>query len=119
MMFELGLSILLVLRATTSQAEDFTVDALSDPPADVTNFTKNLSGGTLFLTWSPVADLDLSYYQIKRFPGTTGGSWATSNVVVEKVARPGTSVAINRASPGRISYVHMIRAVTQARTQPL
>lgn len=84
---------------------DFTVDALSDPPADVTNFTKNLSGGTLFLNWSPVADLDLSYYQIKRFPGTTGGSWATSNVVVEKVARPGTSVAI----PGQ-SGTYFIRA---------
>lgn len=83
----------------------FTVDALSDPPADVTSFTKNLSGGTLFLNWSPVPDLDLSYYQIKRFPGTTGGSWATSNVVVEKVARPGTSVAI----PGQ-SGTYFIRA---------
>ena len=73
---------------------DFLVDALSLPPADVTDFSKNLSGGTLFLNWAPVPDLDLSYYQIKRYPFTTGGTWSTSNTVVEKVARPGTSVAI-------------------------
>jgi hypothetical protein len=51
------------------------VDALSAPPADITNFGHELSGGTLFLDWTAVPDLDLSYYQVKHSPLTSGVAW--------------------------------------------
>ena len=44
---------------------NFTVDALSAPPANVTNFSHEITTTVLFLSWTPVADLDLSYYRIR------------------------------------------------------
>ena len=70
------------------------VDALSAPPADVTNFEHELSGGSVFLSWTPVADLDLSYYEIRHSPLTSGATWSTASVAVNKVARPGTHASL-------------------------
>ena len=70
------------------------VDALSAPPADVTNFGHELSGGTLFLDWTGVPDLDLSYYQVKHNPATSGGSWGNSSIVLNKIARPATNATL-------------------------
>ncbi len=73
---------------------DFTVDALSDPPANISNFVHELSTGTLFLSWTPVADLDLSYYRIRHYSQTTSGTWANSSTVIDKVARPATNATL-------------------------
>ena len=70
------------------------VDALSAPPADVTNFGHELSGGTLFLDWTGVPDLDLSYYQVKHNPVTSGGNWGNSSIVLNKIARPATNATL-------------------------
>ena len=84
---------------------NFTVDALSAPPSDVTNFQKQLSGGTIFFNWDAVPDLDLSYYVIRHNPNISGAAWSTSNTVVEKVARPATTSSL----PAR-SGTFLIRA---------
>ena len=84
---------------------NFTVDALSAPPSDVTNFQKQLSGGTIFFNWDAVPDLDLSYYVIRHNPNFSGAAWSTSNTVVEKVARPATTSSL----PAR-SGTFLIRA---------
>lgn len=77
--------------ATLSNVE---IDALANPPADVTNFEREISVGTVFLTWDAVADLDLSYYEVRHNPNTTGATWATSTVAVSRVGRPSTSVTV-------------------------
>ena len=84
---------------------NFNVDALSDPPSDVTNFTKQLSGGTIFFSWDAVPNLDLSYYTVRHNPNTTGATWTTSSPVIEKVARPATTSSL----PAR-SGTFLIRA---------
>lgn len=68
----------------------------SNPPSDVTNFSFSVSGGALFLKWTPVPDLDLSYYQIKYNSLTSGATWDNSGVTsgIEKIARPATSASI-------------------------
>ena len=73
---------------------NFTVDALSAPPANVTNFVHELSSGTLFLSWTPVADLDLSYYRIRHYSQTSSGTWANSSTIINKVGRPATNATI-------------------------
>lgn len=83
----------------------FEVDALSTPPADVTGFQKQLSGGTIFFSWDAVPDLDLSYYVIRHNPNTSGATWSTSSTVIEKVARPATAASL----PAR-SGTFLIRA---------
>jgi len=70
------------------------VDALSAPPADVTNFGHELSGGTLFLDWTAVPDLDLSYYQVKHSPLTVGVTWGDGSIVLSKIARPATNASL-------------------------
>ena len=70
------------------------VDALSAPPADITNFGHELSGGSLFIQWDAVPDLDLSYYKVKHSPLTTGVTWGSGNTVLNKVARPATNASL-------------------------
>jgi hypothetical protein len=64
------------------------------PPADVDDFSCNVIGNSIFLSWSQIADLDLAYYTLRYSPLTTGATWASSVTLVEKVARPATSVMV-------------------------
>jgi hypothetical protein len=56
------------------------VDALSAPPANITNFIRELSAGTIFFSWDAVPDLDLSYYSVKHNPNTSGATWGNSTL---------------------------------------
>ena len=64
------------------------------PPADVEDFSCNVIGNSIFLSWSQIADLDLAYYTLRYSPLTSGVTWANSVTLVEKVARPATSVMV-------------------------
>ena len=64
------------------------------PPSDVTGLFYEVSEGTTTLEWEPVSDLDLSFYRIRHAVETTGATWANSTTAVDKVPRPGTSVAL-------------------------
>ena len=70
------------------------VDALSAPPANITNFIRELSAGTIFFSWDAVPDLDLSYYSVKHNPNTSGATWGNSSTVITKVARPSTVASL-------------------------
>lgn len=64
------------------------------PPSDVTGLFYEISEGTTTLEWDAVSDLDLSFYRIRHAVETTGASWANATTAVDKVPRPGTSVAL-------------------------
>ena len=72
------------------------------PPADVEDFSCNIIGSDAHLSWTQIADLDLAYYQIRYSTLTTGAEWLNSVSLVEKVARPATTVTV----PARVgSYL--------------
>lgn len=71
-----------------------TVEGLSDPPADVTDFSFNVSSAGIHLDWSPVPDLDLSFYRIRYTTAESGGTFANATTAVDKVARPANSVTV-------------------------
>jgi len=73
---------------------NFELNPPDDLPQDVSGFVYEVSQGTTFLRWSPVTDLDLSYYQIRYSAATTGATWATSSVAVQRVARPATFATV-------------------------
>ena len=81
------------------------INAFIGDPSDVSSLTTELSGGTLFLSWPPVPDADLSHYEVKHNSNTTGATWSNSTTIVEKIARPGTSTTV----PAR-SGTFLIRA---------
>ena len=71
------------------------VNPNTGPPSDVSSLTAELSGGTLFLSWPPVSNADLSHYQVKHNSNTTGAVWGEGDVtIIEKIARPGTSATV-------------------------
>ena len=83
----------------------YTVVGEIDPPADVTNFSCNIIGTEAHLSWTKVADLDLAYYEIRYSTATSGASWIDSVLLVNKVARPGTSITV----PARVG-TYLIKA---------
>ena len=64
------------------------------PPADVTNFSANVVGNTLHLSWTPVPDLDLSHYKIRYSSETSGAEYQRSIDLVAKVSRPANTVSV-------------------------
>ena len=73
---------------------DIEINAFIGDPSDVTSLTHEISGGTLFLSWPPVPDADLSHYEVKHNSNTTGATWGNSSTIIEKIARPGTSATV-------------------------
>ena len=72
------------------------------PPANVEDFACNIIGSDAHLSWTQIADLDLAYYAIRYSTLTTGAEWLNSVSLVEKVARPATTVTV----PARVgSYL--------------
>lgn len=69
-------------------------DLFAPPPSAVEDFTGNVVGNSLHLTWSAVPDLDLSHYKIRYATQTTGASYQNAVDLVDKVARPAVSVTV-------------------------
>jgi hypothetical protein len=76
------------------------------PPSDVIDFSCNIIGGDAHLSWQQITDLDLAYYQIRYSTQTSGASWGNSVSLVEKVARPATSITV----PARVGS-YLIKAI--------
>jgi hypothetical protein len=75
------------------------LSAFATPPDNVTNFTGNVTGNSLNLSWTPVSNLDLSHYKIRYSSETTGASYQNAVDIVEKLARP-ANVAVVPAKTG-------------------
>jgi hypothetical protein len=71
-----------------------TVEADTTGPSAPSTFEKQLSGGTLFFAWTASTDFDLSYYRLWHSSSTTATfTDGSPQVIINKVARPATSVA--------------------------
>ena len=66
----------------------------TEPPEDVTNFSVNIIGTEAHLSWTPVTDLDLSHYRIRHCRETSGGTYANSIDIADKVSRPANTVIV-------------------------
>jgi hypothetical protein len=76
------------------------------PPEDVQDFTCNIIGTDAHLAWTQIGDLDLAHYTVRYSPLTSGADWNDSVSLVEKVARPATSITV----PARTGS-YLIKAV--------
>ena len=64
------------------------------PPADVTNFQINIINTEAHLSWTPVADLDLSHYVIRHSPLTSGATFNNAITLIDKVSRPANTITV-------------------------
>lgn len=80
------------VSSTYVSAQRTIVGAIA-PPSDVTDFSANVSGQEIHLSWEAVTDLDLAYYNL-RFSEELDGTadWQNSVALIEKISRPATSI---------------------------
>jgi hypothetical protein len=64
------------------------------PPSDVTNFTGNLVGNQLLLTWTPTPDLDLSHYRLRYSSELAGATYQNATSLIPRLARPASSLFV-------------------------
>jgi len=89
---------------TTGQHE---VNSAFLPPDDVTDYRIDVVGDKLHHFWTPVANLDLRYYEIRYTTDTTVDNYADSVVLVDRIGRPSTSVVTPYQQGGKF----MLKAV--------
>lgn len=78
----------------TEQSTTFDVTADTTAPSAPSSLSKTLSGGTVFLNWPAVSDLDLSHYKLYHTTNTSATFNPSSLTdLVEKIARPATSIS--------------------------
>ena len=68
--------------------------AFATPPDDVTNFTGNVTGNALNLSWTPVTNADLSHYKVRYSSETTGASYQNAVDIIDKISRPGNTAVV-------------------------
>ena len=72
-----------------------TVVGKTAKPANVTNLSINIVNTDAHLSWTPVADLDLSHYRIRHSRDTTTSATYSSAVdLITKVSRPANTAVV-------------------------
>lgn len=88
--------------------DDVQVIDLSADPNNVDGLTYDVNGNTITLDWEPVNSEDLSYYKVRHAVELSGAIWSDATTAKERVARPGTSVALP-AEAG----TYLVRAISK------
>lgn len=65
------------------------------PPEDVQNLRLSVISETIQLEWDELVDESLSYYEVRYSPLTSGASWNTAQVLINKVSRDLTSSSVS------------------------
>ncbi len=82
--------------SSTYTSANRTIVGATDTPADVSTLSVSMVGSNqMQLQWTPVADLDVSYYAIRYQDVTSNASWAGSTNLTQVVRRKSNSVTIN------------------------
>ena len=81
-------------RGPFKTVTNFYVSLFESPPEDVTNFSANVVGNTLHLSWTPVGDLDLSHYKLRYSPLTSGAEYQNAVDLVKRISRPANTATV-------------------------
>ena len=82
--------------SSTFTSATHTVVGATDTPADIEDLSVSMVGSNqLELTWTPVADLDISWYEIRFQDVTSGATWNESTPIAKVVRRKSNAVTLN------------------------
>ena len=71
----------------------------TETPNDVSDLSVSMVGSNqMELTWTPVSDLDISWYEIRYENVTSGATWNTSTPLTRVTRRKSDSVTVNSMS---------------------
>lgn len=83
------------VRSEYNTVSNWYLSAFADPPSIVQNFTGNVVGDSLHLSWDAIPDLDLSHYKIRYASETIGASYQNAVDLVLKIARPAVNATVS------------------------
>ena len=82
--------------SSTYTSENRTIVGATETPADVSSLSVSMVGSEqLQLQWTPVADLDVSYYAIRYQDVSSGAGWNSSTNLTQVVRRKSNNVTVN------------------------
>lgn len=81
-------------RGPFNTITNFYATLFETPPEDVPNFSANVVGNTLHLSWTPVSDLDLSHYKLRYSPLTIGAEYQKAVDLVKRISRPANTATV-------------------------
>ena len=68
----------------------------TETPADVDDLSISMVGSNqMELSWTPVADLDISWYEVRFQNVTSGATWNSSTPLAKVVRRKSNSLVVN------------------------
>ena len=102
------------VRSEYNTVSNWFLSAFATPPSTVQNFTGNVVGDSLHLSWDAVPDLDLSHYKIRYASEIIDASYQNAVDLVLKVARP----AVTATVPSRTG-TYFIKAIDKLGTASL
>ena len=83
---------------STFTSASHTVVGATDTPSDVTDLSVSLVGSNqMELSWTPVTDLDISWYEVRFQNVTSGATWNESSPLAKVVRRKSNSLVVNAA----------------------
>jgi len=82
--------------SSTFTSATHTVIGATDTPTDINDLSVSMVGSNqLELTWTPVADLDISWYEIRFQDVTSNATWNESTPIAKVVRRKSNAVTLN------------------------
>ena len=82
--------------SSTYTSANRTIIGATATPSDVSDLSVSMVGSdSMQLQWTPVTDLDVSYYAIRYQDVTSGAGWNSSTNLTQVVRRKSNSVTIN------------------------
>jgi hypothetical protein len=76
-----------------------TIIGATEIPEDVTDLSISMVGSNqMELTWTPVSDLDISFYELRFENVTSGATWNSSTPLTKVTRRKSDSVTVNALS---------------------
>jgi len=83
------------VNSTFTSATHLVVGA-TDTPSDVTDLSVSLVGSNqMELSWTPVTDLDISWYEVRFQNVTSGATWNESTPLAKVVRRKSNALVVN------------------------
>jgi hypothetical protein len=81
----------------------------TETPADVTDFNISMVGSNqMQLSWTPVEDLDIEFYEIRYSTGVSTTEWFDTTNLVQVPRRKSNSVTINAIKPPYHLYIKAV-----------
>ena len=85
--------------SSTYTSANRTVIGATETPNDVTDLSVSMVGSNqMELTWTPVSDLDISWYELRYQNVTSGATWNASTPLTRVTRRKSDSVTVNAMS---------------------